>query len=139
VFSIAYIDIDNFKHINDTFGHASGDEVLNIVAETLRTNLRNVDVVARLGGDEFVVLLPETDSKEVKEAFRHAHRNLVEGFAKHSMPITFSIGVVSFDSCPESFKQAVQVADETMYSVKRKVKNNIVYQVWDGLEHKPMQ
>jgi diguanylate cyclase (GGDEF)-like protein len=130
-FSLAYLDIDNFKHINDTRGHGTGDEALMSVARTLKENLRRTDVVARLGGDEFAVLFPETGTAAVREAFAHVHQRLLQAMQNRDWPLSFSIGVVSFESVPESLDQALAATDELMYSIKRSTKNNVIYQTWD--------
>jgi diguanylate cyclase (GGDEF)-like protein len=130
-FSLAYLDVDNFKHINDTLGHAAGDAALTSVASTLKANLRMTDTVARLGGDEFAVLFPETGGAAVREAFGHVHQRLLQAMQEHTWPVSFSIGVVSFESVPESLDQALAASDELMYSIKRSTKNNVIYQTWD--------
>ncbi|MDQ3805871.1 MAG: GGDEF domain-containing protein, partial [Acidobacteriota bacterium] len=67
-FSVAYMDVDNFKLVNDRLGHSAGDRLLKTVADTLKQDVRDIDVVARLGGDEFAVLLPETDAEAARTA-----------------------------------------------------------------------
>ncbi len=129
-FSLAYLDIDDFKQVNDTLGHAAGDAALVAVVRILKDNLRRTDVVARLGGDEFAVLLPETGSGAVREAFAHVHQQLLQGIQGRNWPVSFSIGVVSFESVPDSLDQALAVADELMYSIKRSTKNAVMYQTW---------
>ena len=130
-FSLAYLDIDNFKHINDTLGHGAGDAALMSVADTLKANLRVTDTVARLGGDEFAVLFPETGGAAVREAFAHVHQRLLQAMQERTWPVSFSIGVVSFESVPESLDQALAASDELMYSIKRSTKNNVIYQTWN--------
>jgi diguanylate cyclase (GGDEF)-like protein len=130
-FSLAYLDIDDFKHINDTLGHGAGDAALMAVADTLKANLRVTDTVARLGGDEFAVLFPETGGTAVREAFGHVHQRLLQAMQERSWPVSFSIGVVAFESVPESLDQALAASDELMYSIKRSTKNNVIYQTWD--------
>lgn len=72
------MDVDNFKTVNDQFGHKAGDELLKLVAKTLTENFRSVDTIARLGGDEFVILMPETESAEVEDKIRMVQKNLLE-------------------------------------------------------------
>jgi diguanylate cyclase (GGDEF)-like protein len=129
-FSLAYLDIDNFKHVNDTLGHAAGDQALMAVAHTLKANLRMTDVVARLGGDEFAVLFPETGGAAVREAFAHVHQRLLQAMQERDWPLSFSVGVVAFESVPENLDQALAATDELMYSIKRSTKNNVIYQSW---------
>ncbi len=129
-FSLAYLDIDNFKLVNDSRGHAEGDKLLIEVANSLKEALRETDVVARLGGDEFACLLPEAHQAEAKAAFKKASDLLKQRMASRLWPVTFSVGVVTFETMPVDIKEAMKVADELMYSVKHSEKNNISYQVW---------
>src|SRR5437763_6705665 len=76
--TLAYLDVDNFKKVNDTYGHASGDELLITSAETMEETVRTVDSVGRLGGDEFALLLPETDADAAKLAIEKVQRRLRE-------------------------------------------------------------
>jgi diguanylate cyclase (GGDEF)-like protein len=131
-FTLAYIDLDNFKTINDLHGHSVGDQVLAKVAEILKRNLRRTDVVARLGGDEFVVLLVETDSESAKVAYSNTHEQLLETMQSNSWPVTFSTGVVTFETAPQTTNQAIRIADELMYGVKKTDKRNVLYKIWNG-------
>ena len=132
MFSLAYIDIDNFKRVNDTLGHSRGDELLITVAKTLKRSLRKTDLVARIGGDEFACLFPETEINAAKEAYTKAKESLSNEMSKNSWPVTFSVGVVTFDKTPEDLKKAIKIADELMYSIKNAEKNNVEYRVWSG-------
>jgi diguanylate cyclase (GGDEF)-like protein len=126
--TVAYIDLDNFKVINDQFGHSSGDLVLRDVASYLTANIRKTDVVARLGGDEFAVLLPETSQVSAKVLFARIHQGLLAEMDKKNWPVTFSIGVLS---CPEHLSDVDDIinrADNLMYSVKKHGKNAILYE-----------
>ncbi len=130
VFSLAYIDIDNFKNINDSLGHSIGDELLQEVADCLVSSLRATDIVARLGGDEYVCLLPETKQEEAKSAFFKTTKLLKERMKEHEWSVSFSIGLVTFDDLPEDIKDAIDIADKLMYSVKKGKKDNVAYKVW---------
>ena len=132
IFSLAYIDVDNFKNINDSLGHSIGDELLVEVAKCLKSSLRATDTVSRLGGDEFVCLLPETGDTSVKNLFSKVKKLLSERMLSHSWPVSFSVGVVTFETLPADAKQAISIADDLMYSVKSIDKNNIVYKVLHG-------
>ena len=131
-FSLAFIDIDNFKEVNDTLGHSMGDFLLKEVSTTADDNLRKTDHFARLGGDEFAILFSETDANIVKAAYSHVHDHLLELVQLNQWPISFSVGVVSFDVLPDNPTQAIKIADEIMYSVKKSTKNNVVYKTWRG-------
>jgi diguanylate cyclase (GGDEF)-like protein len=100
------------------------------VVRILKDNLRRTDVVARLGGDEFAVLFPETGGAAVREAFAHVHQRLLQAMQERDWPLSFSIGVVAFESVPENLDQALAATDELMYSIKRSTKNNVIYQSW---------
>lgn len=132
IFSLAYIDIDNFKAINDSVGHAEGDRLLIEVARSLKSSLRVTDTVARLGGDEFACLLPETEQKEAKTAFAKASELLANKMKKGKWPVSFSIGLVTFETMPNDIKQAMKISDDLMYSVKHADKDNISYKIWHG-------
>jgi diguanylate cyclase (GGDEF)-like protein len=130
IFSLAYMDIDNFKLVNDSRGHTVGDDLLIEVAKNLKEALRSTDIVARLGGDEFACLLPETGQEKAKAAFLKASELLEKRMLSHRWPVSFSIGMVTFETMPEDFKEAMKVADELMYSVKNSAKNNISYKIY---------
>ncbi len=132
VFSMAYIDVDNFKNINDTFGHATGDKLLIEVADCLESSLRRTDMVARIGGDEFVCLFPETEQEEAKAVFIKIKELLKQRMQVHGWPVGFSIGLVTFQTLPEDIHEAMEIADKLMYSVKSTKKDNIAYKVWHG-------
>ena len=127
--SIAYIDLDNFKMVNDTQGHAEGDRVLKTVVEALQTVMRKTDAVARLGGDEFAVVMIETNPNEVKQAFSKAQTSLLAAMRRERWPVTFSIGIVTFLAPPASLDDMLNIADELMYTAKNNGKNRAAYRV----------
>jgi diguanylate cyclase (GGDEF)-like protein len=131
-FSLAYFDIDDFKNINDRYGHSTGDQVLRSVASCVKQHLRKTDLVARLGGDEFAVLLPETDQASARQVLQKIQSMLLEEMHTHDWPITFSIGVITCKSAPHTPDELVKMADESMYSVKRAGKNAIKYIEFTG-------
>lgn len=131
-FTIAYIDLDNFKAVNDQFGHLVGDQVLCIVVSSARKYLRKTDVVARLGGDEFALLLPETNEESARVALSKIQDGLLEEMQLGNWPITFSIGVITCSAAPHTAEDVVRMADELMYSVKRDSKNAIKYTTYAG-------
>jgi diguanylate cyclase (GGDEF)-like protein len=126
VLSLIIFDIDDFKSINDSYGHPGGDAVLTQVASLVQRNIRASDAVARLGGEEFVVLLSNLDRGDVY-AFAERLRNEIahtrfgsDGLSSHT--VTASFGVVEFRS-GEDLDGAVRRADEMLYSAKRRGKN----------------
>ncbi|MBN1141537.1 MAG: GGDEF domain-containing protein [Deltaproteobacteria bacterium] len=126
-FTVAYLDLDNFKTINDRFGHATGDEVLRCVAGYAKRHLRKIDVIGRLGGDEFALLLPETDQEAARAALEKLRSGILEEMRGHGWPVTLSIGVVSCSVPRLSLTELLQKADELMYSVKHAGKDAIRY------------
>lgn len=116
--SLAYLDVDHFKQINDTLGHQAGDKALVAVAKVLRGRLRRTDVVGRLGGDEFAVLMPETDSQGAHAMISPLKEMLVAALEKEKFRVSFSIGVISCNTCAET-KRLLREADVLMYEVKR--------------------
>jgi diguanylate cyclase (GGDEF)-like protein len=131
-FTLAYIDLDNFKAVNDRFGHPAGDQVLRIVVSSARKYLRKTDVFARLGGDEFVLLMPETDEESARVALSKIQDGLMEEMRLGDWPITFSIGVLTCRVAPHTTEELVRMSDELMYSVKRDSKNGIKYSTYAG-------
>lgn len=129
-FSLAFLDIDDFKRVNDTLGHAEGDRLLKEVAACLKDTLRATDVVGRLGGDEFACLLPETGQNEASEAFSKLTGELKSRMARSNWKVGFSVGLVTFERLPEDVKEALRAADELMYSVKNSDKNSVAHRVW---------
>lgn len=124
-FSLAYLDLDNFKEVNDTLGHSTGDDVLLLVVETMERGTRATDVVARLGGDEFAVLFPETGADASMKATLHLQEVLLDAMREHDWPVTFSIGLATFVEPPASADEMLKAADRLMYSVKETTKNAI--------------
>ena len=127
--SMLILDVDHFKRFNDTYGHASGDEVLRAVGRTMQTLLRPSDLAARLGGEEFVLLLPETDmegAKGVAERLRHSIEMI-------SLPqlgrVTASMGGVTV--VPEAdtdMNAALEEADRMLYQAKEGGRNQVRWQ-----------
>jgi diguanylate cyclase (GGDEF)-like protein len=129
--AIAYLDIDNFKQVNDRFGHDAGDALLQAVAETMRSTLRLTDIISRLGGDEFAILLPETEIGQVTATIEKVHHNLMDAVKKGGWPVTFSTGVVTCTgpTCPAG--ELMKIADGLMYKAKKGGKNTIEVQQYD--------
>jgi diguanylate cyclase (GGDEF)-like protein len=125
---LAYIDLDDFKKVNDQRGHSVGDSVLQTVGEVLLKSVRKTDVACRLGGDEFAVALPETSEAGAKSAFKKLRNNLAQAMQEHNWPVSFSIGVIAFDLPPSNFDEAIKLADALMYIVKKTGKNNIIFE-----------
>ncbi len=131
-FTLAYIDLDNFKAVNDLEGHDAGDELLRRTADALRSSTRQTDVLGRLGGDEFAAVLPEITGGATGSVLENLRKQLIGAMAKGGWPVTFSIGAVTFEAPIDTSREALQVADSAMYSVKRSGKDGIHHVVWDG-------
>jgi diguanylate cyclase (GGDEF)-like protein len=129
-FTVAFIDTDNFKIINDTFGHAFGDSALQAIVKLMKKHLRKTDLVARVGGDEFAILLPETDSAAARSAITNMTGKLCDELIRMKYPITFSIGVLTLSAPHLSAEEVLRIADKMMYIVKNNGKNNVRYEVY---------
>lgn len=128
-FSVAFMDVDDFKLVNDRLGHSAGDRLLRLIADTVRENVRAVDVVARLGGDEFAVLMPETDERAAQIVIRRVRRELLEAARKEGWPVTFSAGIITWVEPPAGVDEMLRAADELMYAAKRHGKNTVRHSV----------
>lgn len=128
-FSVLMIDIDGFKKINDSFGHRTGDEALRLIADSLKANLRGLDMVGRYGGEEFIVILPETPlegATVVAEKMLDGIRKLILMAGTERVPLTASIGVVAAMSQDKDIDGLIHRADLAMYVAKRGGKNAVV-------------
>lgn len=127
-FTLAYIDVDDFKVINDRFGHAEGDAFLKLVAHIIKSNIRATDVASRLGGDEFAVLLPESGSGPATKFIDKLHEKLSDAALEGNRPVSFSIGAVTFIKPPDSVDEMIRIVDNLMYSAKAGGKNRVLYE-----------
>jgi diguanylate cyclase (GGDEF)-like protein len=124
-FSLVYIDVDNFKAVNDNFGHTTGNRLLYEVAQGIRRNIRASDMVARLGGDEFAILLPETGYDQAGAIIPKLREKLISAMQEHKWPATFSFGIATFIKAPANFDEMVRQADILMYKAKNEGKDTI--------------
>ena len=126
--SLLMIDVDNFKDINDTYGHVAGDRVLEVLARRIESLCRSVDIAGRMGGDEFVLLLPETSARQaVAVAERLQAKLLAEPIEWDGkpIPVTISVGTAELDLADE-FNMLLKRADDAMYEAKRTGRNKVV-------------
>ncbi len=127
--TIAYLDLDNFKQVNDRLGHQEGDEVLRAVAHTIRSRLRATDVVGRLGGDEFAVCLPETGAEAAALVLGKLREDCTAALPQSSNFVTVSIGMVTFAYPPATVDELLERTDTMLYAAKREGKNRMVHEV----------
>ena len=127
--TLAYLDCDDFKKLNDSYGHLTGDQVLKSVADVMRSNTRSYDIVARMGGDEFAILFPETSAEAARCVIERLNSELCEAMQGRNRQITFSIGVITFCDPAESADEMIHAVDSRMYSVKREGKAGVKYSV----------
>jgi len=131
-FTLVYLDLDNFKQVNDRFGHNEGDKLIRFIADEVKSQLRNTDIVSRLGGDEFAILFPETGQREAETVMSKVHDHLAEQLRQKYPFVTFSAGVVTYVAAPNSTEEAIKIADDLMYSVKNGTKNGVQYSLYMG-------
>ena len=131
-FAVAYFDLDNFKQINDQLGHSTGNEVLRIIANTVRQNIRKTDTIARIGGDEFCLLLLETDQDEALSVVSKIQRLITEEMREHSWSVTLSIGLLYCRNSPSTADDVIKIADQLMYTTKINGKNGIRSSVYEN-------
>ncbi|NBR27061.1 MAG: GGDEF domain-containing protein [Betaproteobacteria bacterium] len=130
--SIAYIDCDNFKAVNDRYGHHVGDDLLRVISKTMQRKLRSSDLPGRLGGDEFAIMLPETSAEACRMVVEMLQQRLLQEMVDHQWPVTFSIGIATFTRMPESIEDMIRQADKLMYAVKNSSKGAIKQEVFAG-------
>ena len=131
-FTLVFIDVDNFKAINDQIGHKAGDAVIRFIAGELKRLLRNTDIVARLGGDEFALLLPFTDQSAAETVVSKVSNELTAKMLTNDWPITFSMGALTCEAAPDSPEDLIEMADQLMYVVKNSTKNNVRFSTFKG-------
>jgi diguanylate cyclase (GGDEF)-like protein len=129
-FTIAYMDLDNIKTINDQFGHNEGDIVLSTVAGIIQNNVRATDRVGRLGGDEFGILFPEMEAEESRKIMPKIHKSLLDTILENKWRITISMGVGTFRGPNFNVEEVLRLTESLMYSVKDGGKNGIKYEVF---------
>jgi diguanylate cyclase (GGDEF)-like protein len=133
-FTLAYLDLDDFKTVNDRFGHSAGDELLRAFVIHARDRLRRTDTLARMGGDEFAILFLETDARAAHAAITGLRAALGVEMRSQQWPGSLSIGVVTFTAPPESADEAVRLADELMYAAKRGGKDAARFATYNGAD-----
>ncbi|WP_166253473.1 GGDEF domain-containing protein [Marinobacter salicampi] len=127
--TLAYVDVDDFKAVNDIHGHAGGDQVLRTIGRILGGSVREADTAARVGGDEFALILPSTDGPGARQAISTLTQELQDALRANDFEVTCSIGVVTLLDPAISPEQAIAAADELMYQVKLQGKGAVAFNV----------
>lgn len=133
--SFAFIDLDDFKAVNDTMGHHEGDEVLRRIAMTLQYRLRATDLVVRLGGDEFGILLPDTGAEAAQGVLAQV-REAVADSVETRWGVGITIGMTTFLEPPSGVDELVGRADKRMYEGKRAGGGVTVHEVWPSVRER---
>jgi diguanylate cyclase (GGDEF)-like protein/PAS domain S-box-containing protein len=127
-FSIVMIDIDHFKQVNDSYGHAAGDLVLAMVADQCRESIRNIDILSRFGGEEFILLLTEATIAEAHQIVARIHQSIAAARVttiKGEVGVTASFGIASVESHTPDLETVIRLADEALYDAKNSGRNCI--------------
>ncbi len=129
--TVVYMDVDDFKSVNDRLGHLEGDRLLKVIAHDLCSSLRTSDIVARLGGDEFALLLPETDASAATATLVKVRAGLAAAMVREGWDATFSMGAVTRESAVVGIDRLLERADALMYQVKRSGKNGMKVELFE--------
>ena len=135
--TLVYLDLDDFKLLNDRLGHAAGDAALRHFVQTIQLHLRRSDLLARLGGDEFALLLPEAEAEGVAALLARLQQMLSPEMARQGWPLTLSIGAVTFLRPAGEVDRMVQRTDAVMYEAKQKGKGQIAHAVVQDARERP--
>jgi diguanylate cyclase (GGDEF)-like protein len=131
-FTVVYIDLDNFKTVNDRYGHMVGDKVLHTIVTEIRKRLRKTDSISRLGGDEFGLFLPETGQDAAQVVMKKIRAGIIDAMQLRKLPVTASLGVVTCEETPKSAEILIKMADDLMYTIKNHGKDGIGYSIYEG-------
>jgi diguanylate cyclase (GGDEF)-like protein len=129
--TLAYIDIENLRHINDSLGHIAGDYLLHEAAQTIRSTLRSTDIISRLGGSKFAILMPETKNEEATDIFHKVQEHLLDMAAHNRWPVTFSTGIVTCDGPTYTIDMLITKAEDLMNAAKETGKNMVNSKILD--------
>ncbi len=130
--TLVYLDADNFKGLNDQFGHQIGNRLLHILGLKIQKNIRNTDIAARLGGDEFAILMPETGEQIAPLALQRLHGRLMDDLGEEGWPVTLSMGAAIYLHPPVSTDEMIKSADRLMLLAKNEGKNTFRYKIFDA-------
>ena len=122
-FSLSLLDIDNFKRLNDTFGHMFGDEVLKAIADKIKEKIDNDDIVIRFGGEEFIVIFVNCTSIEAKERLDKIREDINEIIFDNGVRVSISAGIKEWDNT--KIEDVIEQADKLLYKAKNEGKNRV--------------
>ncbi len=132
---VALLDIDHFKSVNDTYGHAVGDDTIKMITKGIQEVIRTSDVVGRIGGEEFAILLPNTNPENAKIVFEKLRKHIEDKpveIPSGAFRVTVSIGATSFQSTDENIDDVLNRADKALYDAKNSGRNRVKYIEADG-------
>jgi diguanylate cyclase (GGDEF)-like protein len=129
--TLAYINIDNLRQVNETFGHIAGDYLLHEVAQIMRSQLRSTDIISRLGGAKFAVLMPETENENATVIIHKVQEHLLDVVKKKGWPVAFSTGVVTCDGPTYTVDKLIAIAEDLMNAARETGKNVVKSKILD--------
>ena len=132
--TLAYLDLDNFKWLNDELGHSAGDEALCDLVRSIHRDVRVTDMLARLGGDEFALLLPDCGTDDARQLLERFRTNFSETMTAKKWPVTLSMGAMTFPRPLRDIDAMVRNVDDLMYRAKKGGKNRIVHATEESCE-----
>jgi len=130
--TLAYIDINNLRHINENLGHITGDNLLQEVVQIMRFTLRPTDLISRLGGAEFAILMPETRNENATGIIYKVQEHFLDMMKKKGWPVTFSAGVVTCEDTAYTIDRLIKLAEDLMNAAKETGKNKIKCKILDS-------
>ena len=130
--TLAYIDIDNLRHVNDTLGHTAGDYLLHEAAQIMRSTVRSTDIISRLGGSKFAILMPETKNENATVIIYKVQEHLLDMVKKRGWPVTFSTGVVTCEGTTYTIDWLIKLAEELMNATRETGKNMVKSKILDS-------
>ncbi len=130
--TLAYIDIDNLRRVNDTLGHVAGDYLLHEAAHIMRSTLRSTDIISRLGGSKFAILMPGTKNENATAIIYKVQDHLLDMVKNNSWPVTFSTGVVTCEDTTYPIDWLIKMAEDLMNAAKEAGNNMVEYKTLDS-------